>query len=327
MGTPEISIVVPVYNAEKYLRQCVDSVLAQTYPDWELILIDDGSSDRSVTICDEFATSDSRIKRVHTPNGGSSIARNNGIGVAEGKYITFLDADDLLHPQFIELALSGIQKAKADAVSFGFTDKLQEFDKTIEYSPTFITEDGVSFSENVFYQKGKAHPCSACGKLYKRSLFEDLKFTPYIGYEDLDIFYRLFPQLSIIAVSNLKLYYYRSNPSSYIHTFTEARKDVLDVTDRMKDHFSETGKHPDQRLYTAAKDRRLSANFNILGLMAANQYSNPSLESRCWNAILEERKSSLFNPRVRLKNKIAIFLSYIGGIRLIRFLSRIIYSS
>ena len=94
MKQPAISIIVPVYNAEKYLRRCIDSILSQSLTDFELILIDDGSTDRSPLICDEYATRDKRIRLIHKKNDGVSAARNDGIDIAQGEFITFVDSDD-----------------------------------------------------------------------------------------------------------------------------------------------------------------------------------------------------------------------------------------
>lgn len=323
--TGEISIVVPIYNEEKYLRQCVESVLAQTHTDWNMILVDDGSTDSSPAICDEFANADPRIRTIHRKNGGFSAARNAGMDLADGEYITFLDADDAWHPQFLELALAGIKRTKADVISFGFTNKINGFSKEIKARYDITLTDGETFTEWVLYQRHESHPCSVWGKLYKREVLKNIRFTPSIGYEDLDLSYRLFPGLKSIAVSDLKLYYYRPNPNSYIHTFTGGRKDVLDVTDGMKKYFSPEGKKPNHHLYEASKDRRLSAHFNILGLMAAKKYEDAEMEARCWKVICEERRSSFINPKVRFKNKFAIIATYIGGKPLYRFLSSFIY--
>ncbi len=320
-----ISVIVPVYNAEIYLRQCVESVLAQTYSDWELILVDDGSTDGSGLICDGFAASDDRINVVHRSNGGLSIARNVGIDLARNGYITFLDADDMLHPQFLELSMDLIEKSDADAACFGFSSSKESLCRNFTTGKHAGVSDGKVYTELVLYQTDRSQTCSMCGKLFRSAVFDKIRFTPAVGYEDLDIFYRIFPYLKTIVYSDSELYYYRVNPTSYIHSFKESRKDVLDITDRMKTFFSEAGQLPDNDLYSAAKDRRLSAHFNILGLMTANSFHNPELETRCWNGIKEERGSSIFNPRVRLKNRVASLASYIGGDVLIKALSRIFY--
>ena len=112
----EVSIIIPVYNAERFLHKCIDSVTAQTYSDWEMILVNDGSKDGSLAICKEFVAKDSRIKTIDKPNGGPSSARNKGIREARGEYVFFLDADDTITPDCIELLYGLAKKHDADYV-------------------------------------------------------------------------------------------------------------------------------------------------------------------------------------------------------------------
>ena len=147
-----ISIVVPVYKVEKYLNRCVDSILNQTYTDFECILVDDGSPDKCGQICDEYAELDKRIRVIHKENGGLSDARNVGIDAAKGEYILFVDSDDWIHPQLIELTLKIIIKEKADVVSYDykkvnnagnlpFYDVDEEIGKVTTYSREYIIEN------------------------------------------------------------------------------------------------------------------------------------------------------------------------------------------
>ncbi len=118
---PTISVIVPVYNVEKYIHRCINSILAQTFNDFELILVDDGSPDRSGAICDEYAENDNRIRVFHRENGGVSAARNTGIAMARGKYITFCDSDDYYNSDWLSELYSAILQSNADLVSAGYT--------------------------------------------------------------------------------------------------------------------------------------------------------------------------------------------------------------
>ena len=115
-----ISVIVPVYNVEKYVKKCVDSIIAQTYRNLEIILVDDGSTDSSGRICDELASIDKRIIVIHKPNGGLSDARNAGISIARGKYLGFVDGDDLIHPQTYEILLTNALKCDAEISEGGY---------------------------------------------------------------------------------------------------------------------------------------------------------------------------------------------------------------
>ena len=116
MKHPQISIIVPVYNVEQYLQSCIDSIITQTYTDWELLLVDDGSPDRSGEICDEYAKKDNRIRVFHKRNGGVSSARNLGLDKAQGEWVTFIDADDYILSDFIK----GLYKPIENGVSVDF---------------------------------------------------------------------------------------------------------------------------------------------------------------------------------------------------------------
>ena len=116
MSSPEISIIVPIYNAEPYLRRCLDSILAQTFTDFEAILVDDGSTDHSGAICDEYAVRDARFKTIHIPNGGVSSARNMGLKQAKGMWVAFVDADDCVFPDYLQHLYNGLAGADDDSI-------------------------------------------------------------------------------------------------------------------------------------------------------------------------------------------------------------------
>ena len=138
---PNISIIVPVYNAEQWLERCIDSIVAQTYADWELLLIDDGSTDCSGAICDRYAASDPRIQAFHKPNGGVSSARNLGLDHAQGEWITFVDSDDYTYPCWLENYDVG-HNAEFDLICQGFeTDS----DFTDYYGVVNKTRHGIDF--------------------------------------------------------------------------------------------------------------------------------------------------------------------------------------
>lgn len=298
-----ISIIVPVYNGERYLAECIDSVLGQTFADWELIIVDDGSTDGSGAIADRYCRHDDRIRVIHRVNGGMSVARNTGIESVSGEYVYFLDCDDILHPEALALLFDAIETNKADMAIAGAV-------LGSSYSPKrlgkvcFRNMNPIEVVKDSLYQRGILH--APWGKIYKKTILDKVRFTKGLCYEDLDFFYRYSLLCDKIAVSYEKLYFYRQHPSSIMHTWTGQRLDVLDVVDDIEAYMAES----QPELLPAARDRKLSANFNIF--LLADKYGQPDVADRCWNVIKLYRYGSLKDKNVRLKNKVGIILSYLG---------------
>ena len=299
-----VSVIMPVYNVERYLRAAIDSVLAQTYPHWELILVDDGSTDSSPEICDEYAAANPQITVYHTANGGLSAARNYGLRHSTAPWVLFVDSDDMIHPQCLA-ALMEVQKhSQCDIVSATAQEDTEPHFRRIGV-PTMRVRTWEKAVELTLYQRcGMLN--SMCGKLFARRLFEQDKFTEGILYEDLDIFYRLYDKVERVATTRARLYFYRMRPGSIIHTWNEHRTDVLTVMAKMEAYMAK--RHP--QLLKAARDRRLSANFNIFLLATAN--GQKEIADRCWKMICALRGASLFNPKVRFKNHVGCLVSYLG---------------
>lgn len=299
-----VSVIMPVYNVERYLRAAIDSVLAQTYPHWELILVDDGSTDSSPEICDEYAAANPQITVYHTANGGLSAARNYGLRHSTAPWVLFVDSDDMIHPQCLA-ALMEVQKhSQCDIVSATAQEDTEPHFRRIGV-PTMRVRTWEKAVELTLYQRcGMLN--SMWGKLFARRLFEQEQFTEGILYEDLDIFYRMYDKVERVATTRARLYFYRMRPGSIIHTWNEHRADVLTVMAKMEAYMAK--RHP--QLLKAARDRRLSANFNIFLLATAN--GQKEIADRCWKVICALRGASLFNPKVRFKNHVGCLVSYLG---------------
>lgn len=298
-----ISVIIPAYNAQAYLRECLESVLAQSFSDWEAIIVDDGSTDstREIGLC--FTARDSRFRLVSTPNGGLSSARNTGIAEARGQWFTYLDSDDTLYPDALARLMAAATE-NVDIVVAGFSrdrDSAAVTDGSVEII------SGLTALERGLYQRRVS--TSACAKLFSRRVADGIAFPDGLYYEDLLYCVETLRRSARVAVIGDVVYYYRDNPSSFINTFSPRRFDVLRVTARVEELLE-----GDERLQRAARDRRLSACFNIYGLLAVHdrggRYSDVSC--RCWTLIKDYRRDSLFNPRVRLKNKLGILVSYMG---------------
>lgn len=220
--TPKISVIVPVYNTEKYLRRCVDSILAQTFTDFELLLIDDGSTDSSGAICDEYAQKDSRVRVFHKENGGVSSARNLGLNKAKGEYIAFVDGDDWISSDMYESLLNKIKNEEADIVYCDFF--FVYANDTLEYRNLNQSDDRISFIKK-YMTTGWT---SMCNMLINRNLFFkwDLEFIENICVcEDFNLSVKLYFYAERIAKVDKCLYYYnRINENSTLHNYT---KDVM----------------------------------------------------------------------------------------------------
>ena len=220
-----ISVVIPVYNVEVYLQRCVDSVLNQTCKDFEIILVDDGSTDSSGAMCDQYAASDYRIRTRHNTNGGPSDARNYGIEMATGEYIMFMDSDDALEPDAIE-KLSASSSPDIDIVVGGYK-KIYE-DKTEEYTCTGLIPGRIYTAME--YLKMARLEVIVCGNLYRREylLENNILFQTGIFYEDVEIFSRLYIHAKgITTTGGIHYIYYIRQNSRQTSIMTQARSESL----------------------------------------------------------------------------------------------------
>lgn len=210
---PLISVIVPIYNVEKYLARCVDSIVNQTYKNLEIILVDDGSPDRCPQMCDDYAKKDSRIKVVHKKNGGLSDARNAGMAVATGEYISFIDSDDYVSDDFFECLLAVMNKENSDiaecsVAKFYEDNRFDEFSDDLSVK-TYDTQDAMSalIAENPFHQH-------VWNKLYKTELVKDIPYAVGKLNEDEFWTYQVFGRASKVAKLNKTMYYYFQRSSS-----------------------------------------------------------------------------------------------------------------
>lgn len=205
-----VSVIIPVYNVEKYLVECLDSIINQTYKDLEIIIIDDGSTDNSGIICDEYALKDNRVKVVHKENSGQSAARNLGIEIARGEYLTFIDSDDYVELDFVEQLIYIIQKSGADIGAINTTKQSGVLEKGIEFKIANLdTEKALRY----ILRDYKLTP-APWGKIYRRRLFDSLSFHNGKIYEDFGIIFKLVQLSGSVSFADTTKYYYRYNPIS-----------------------------------------------------------------------------------------------------------------
>lgn len=226
---PTISVIVPVYKVEPYIHRCVDSILAQTFSDFELILVDDGSPDNCPQICDEYAEKDNRIHVIHQNNGGLSAARNAGLDAARGECISFIDSDDWISPNMLSVMYEAIQSTNADMAICGVNTVYDENYSTEQYPSDYDMKDGcVNQQEGIQLLSSQAwYYVIACNKLYKKQIFCEIRFPEGYSHEDAAIVHRVFGNCKKIMCISQPLYNYLQRDNSIMHSFSVSRTDIL----------------------------------------------------------------------------------------------------
>ena len=217
-----VSIIIPVYQVAPYLNNCLDSVVNQSYKHIEIVLVDDGSTDGSGKLCDEWAKKDSRIKVIHKKNAGLNMARFSGFEIATGDYITFLDSDDLFHIDTIKNTLSILKKENVDAVIYQFMEFSDEDEKMDQITPIISDDYDVKKDQQSIFQLlisntyEHLYPMTAWGKLYKRNLIEavDWSKSNFKAFEDNFFTPQIFDKIRSFVVLKQQLYLYRRNTAN-----------------------------------------------------------------------------------------------------------------
>lgn len=298
-----ISIIVPVYNVEPYLERCLDSIRNQTYKKLEILLIDDGSVDKSGMICDQIAKKDERITVYHKRNGGLSDARNYGIKRAHGGYITFVDSDDFISVKMIEKLLKSIKMHDSD---ISICDPVHIFQNRLDqYKFEDSTKDKLLFPNDalnmMFYQKDFL--VSAWGKLYKFDLFNNIKFPVGMLFEDIAIMYKLFSICHSIVYTNAKYYGYVHRANSITtNKFSSRDLDILKICESLES-FSEFNPCCKKSI----RSYIVGANFRVyLNAPRTKKYSLVIAKSK--RIISKNAFAVLQDSNVRRKLKIALIL-------------------
>ncbi|MCS3344629.1 glycosyltransferase [Bacteroides xylanisolvens] len=300
-----MSIIVPVYNVETYLAKCVDSILAQTYTNLEIFLVNDGSSDCCGKLCDEYAKEDKRIKVIHKKNGGLSDARNVAIDVATGEFITFIDSDDYVTDDYIMTLYSLIEKYECK-VSIALYNTFVEGSKPKVVNRVYREDcqTNIKAIEEMFYQE--KYDTASWAKLYHSSLFATgIRYPKGIVYEDLATTYLLIFQSDKVAFCNRRIYNYLLRRDSIEGSSFSSKKmdSALKVCELMESHLDILGK-----VMQAYQCRMMSFFFHLL-LKMPDGYEHRNM---LYKRIKAMRWSVLCNSRARKKARVASLLSYFG---------------
>ena len=218
-----VSVIVPVFNVEDYLPRCLDSIAGQTYPNLEVILVDDGSTDGSGRICDDFCQKDARFKVIHQENEWVARARNRGIGAASGAFLCFVDSDDAVHPRLLERAMKVYHEEGCDYVICGHRremDLKEPFgEDLLPDSPRTEVLSGTGVAERILLEMGEDYLFAVpWSKLIPRQLAEGLEFPDIYGNEDVPFSFRLALRSSKVILIKEPLYHYTIRPGSTTHT-------------------------------------------------------------------------------------------------------------
>lgn len=304
-----VSVILPVYNVEQYLKRCIDSVIDQTYRNLEIILVDDGSKDNSGKICDDYASVDSRIKVIHKSNGGLSDARNVGIDVSTGKYIMFVDSDDWIRKDCVELLFKALRygKTQISACTYLKTANYMRgtaFHGGIEENIEIWTID--SAYRHLFFNQEIDH--SACAKLYERSLFQDIRFPVGKLYEDQFVTYKLFHIAKGVTYIKQILYYYFDRPGSIQNElFTIRKMDELEAAQECVKFIDEMYPH----LHEEVICRLVSSCFHML--FAINERKEWENQVKLLEKIIRENRIRMVTGRnINRKVRIGCLCSYLG---------------
>ena len=233
-----ISIIVPIYNVEKYLKECIESIINQTYKNIEIILVDDGSPDNCGIICDEYSQKDKRIIVIHKENGGLSDARNKGIDIAKGDYLTFIDSDDFVNIDYIEKLYNSIKLNNTKLAQCGIS-KVNENNEIIErlnYDENYIKTSHEILNE--LYGKHLIENVVVWNKMYAKELFRNIRFPVGKIHEDEFTTYKIFYSVDRISLLSDCLYNYRQTNESIIgKKFNKKRLNLLDALEERMDFF------------------------------------------------------------------------------------------
>ena len=235
---PLISVIVPIYNVEPYLRQCVDSIINQTYRNLEIILVDDGSPDNCGAICDEYAEKDNRVVVIHKENGGLSDARNAGLKVMHGEYLMFVDSDDYIETGFLKKCMPDYEFDLAVAGCTIFYENKQNEKRIATTRDSFFVENKLDFGE-MYYLVEHSIFGYAWAKIYNKQIIENLRMENILFREDLFFNMAAWKNATKIFVSSETGYFYRQRENSELHSkFNKPIPNITQIATRMIVNFS-----------------------------------------------------------------------------------------
>ncbi len=303
-----ISIIVPIYKVEKYLNKCIESILNQTYSNLEIILIDDGSPDKSGDICDFYKNKDSRIKVIHKKNEGVSSARNIGLDISKGKYIMFVDGDDYIDKNMV-MGLYRLIKEQSADIAIGGVNDVDENNNQVNMSKK-VTTFTINQLEAIRELLDEKYFNSVCwGKLYKANLWENKRFSEDSKIaEDLEILYIVFESVQKVVVNTEKCYYYYTvRQTSVTHQeYNEEWKKAIEICRNIKEKTEK--KYP--KIVDSAIKKYLNINIQCIQLIVKKS-TNKSEMKKLKKNIKPYFLKYLKNNGIRKKSKLKLIIVFV----------------
>jgi len=305
----DISIIVPIYNVERYLEKCVQSLINQTYTDIEIILVDDGSPDDCPKMCDEFCKKDSRIRVIHKQNGGLSDARNVGIDAAVGEYITFVDSDDYVKPTYVEYLMSLFEYCKSAKITAcnHYVVRGGKLSRNAVTDDVFVYDKKQALKKVLYHDKIDV---SACMKMYHRSVFSGLRYPVGRLYEDTYVFGDLLDTTDFVVYGGQPQYYYVQRDKSIVNGgFKQSRLHFITAVLKL---VKTASVYPE--LHRACIRRITHARLSVLRYMDGCDEKYRAVRRHLRKKALSQAGRVLFDPLAPLADKLAL-VSLLFGIR------------
>lgn len=299
----KVSVIIPVYNCEKYIDRCLSSVLKQTYRDLEIILVNDGSTDQSGMICDRYVEYDSRVRVFHKKNGGVSSARNLGLDNSSGEAVLFVDADDYIFDSHIETLVQLYHKTKANVVITSYIKKKYNttIKRNLNNNNSTMILSGNEAVVDMFLMKH--FDSSVCCKLIVGKRFNNIRFDEnLIVAEDMFYFYQLFLNTDRVAFSDIHEYVYVQYKSSANNSFSKKKIKSLDIFEYLIS-ISNT-----KSIKESIKSKYISTCFHFLSMDGLDEESKKDLVYR----IKKYRYDTILSKCTSIKVRLAVLLSYIN---------------
>lgn len=293
----KISVIVPIYNQEKYLKECIDSILNQDYGDFEVLLVNDGSTDNSLNICYEYSKNNDNIKVLNLEHGGVSNARNKGIKSASGKYVCFIDSDDIINKKFLSTLYMMISKYDSDIAEVDFRYITQEDIDKKEKIEVYSQEEMI----DRLYSKNGVRTVHISNKLFNIKLFENIEFENRENEDEYIICKLFFATNKKIVINSKKLYIYRTMESGRNRKFNTQKLNILNVFDEREKYFLNN-----EKLVEKNKIAKLDM---ILYLSYICKINNKIKEKNMlYDKFKIEYKKSDVSPDIRRKMKYYLFI-------------------